>query len=144
MKRILVATALALSSAAGAQTVTDCAPYLGNVRCTTTQQPQVNWNMKPTPNAGDAFNEAFQRGLRERRARELAHQQAQAAQAAAQAAQAQTDALQARQQADELHRTQSLEAAKIVSAGDCAGGQQYALSVGNFTLAQQIKDYCGK
>lgn len=39
---------------------------------------------------------------------------------------------------------QARAAGDMVKAGDCQGAQDYALSIGNFVLAQQIKDYCAK
>lgn len=39
---------------------------------------------------------------------------------------------------------QAKAAGDMVKAGDCQGAQDYALSIGNFVLAQQIKDYCSK
>lgn len=35
-------------------------------------------------------------------------------------------------------------AANMIKSGDCAGAEQYALSVGNIALASQVKDYCAK
>ncbi|MCL6729959.1 hypothetical protein [Sphingomonas hankyongi] len=152
MKYGLAAAVAFLSSVASAQTTTtNCTTYYwGSTQCVS-QTPQqssgVNWgliNNQQTPNAGQSFMDAYQRGLRDRAAREAAQQQAQAAAAETAAAEAQARAVDAARQADELHKAQSLEAAKLVTAGDCAGAQQYALSVGNFVLAQQVKDYCAK
>lgn len=145
MKSVMIIASAMWAGTAFAQTsTTNCAATMGGMQCTTQQQPGMDPRLMVSPNPGQTFTDAFQRGMRERQARELAEHQARAADEAAQAAAAQTSALQAQQNAEELHKAQSLEAAKIVSAGDCAGGQQYALSVGNFTLAQQIRDYCGK
>lgn len=102
------------------------------------------------PNAAQSVAEGFERGQRMRlqieqqrliteQRRLLESQAQQQAQAHAQ----QQSAVDPIAQALEEHKAQSWEAAKIAAAGDCAGAEAYALSVGNIVLAKQVKDYCG-
>lgn len=157
MKHMIGALAVVVSTAAfGQQTTTNCTTSSwGSVQCVsnTPQPPQGGDWAKGIKqyDAGGAFNDAFQKGLRDQAAREAMQQQAMAARAEADAAAAQANAAQAQAQnaeaarlSDEQHKAQSLEAAMMVTAGNCEGAQHYALSVGNFVLAKQVKDYCGK
>lgn len=97
---------------------------------------------QPQPDAGQNLPDAYPRERRQRAVREPAQFQTATAEAAA--AEAQARAADAARQAEELRKVQSLEAGNMVKSGNCEGAQQYALSVGNFALAQQIKDYCAK
>lgn len=162
MKRLLGVVALLAATAASAQTTTtNCQFVLGTMQCTSTtpqqQQNQINWGLavpQQQPNAGQSFMEAFERGRRLRQEQELARQQSElleqqtiAAQREAEAVEAQRQTLEAGNAAVlaeiEQHKQQSWEAAKMVTAGDCAGAEAYAVGVANFVLAKQIKDYCG-
>ena len=138
------------ASTAAAQTTnstTTCQTNFGTVTCNTQHQQQPAGQMdfsilRPSP--GKSAVDAYVEGLRKRREREAMQAQAEAAKAQADAAVAAKNAAEAAQQADERHKRQSFEAAKMVSADDCAGAQSYALSVGNLVLAKQVKDYCSK
>lgn len=162
MRHMLVAlAALCLATAASAQwqSTTNCQKdYFGNYRCTTNGQPQsqINWgllNPNASTNAANSTMDGFERGRRmvqDAQEQQLRQRVAQEQQAAAEqqrllAQQEQTaSAEQARVMADgiALARTQSIEAGKLVAAGDCESAQRYALQEGNFILAQQVKDYC--
>lgn len=139
--------ALISTSAIAQTTTTNCTTYSwGSTQCVS-QTPQhsqgVNWGLiNNSPNPAQSTMDAYSKGVQMRQQQETARHQAELARQQALAQQQQTQALAAQRQADELHRAQSLEAARMVTAGDCRGAQEYALSVGNFVLAQQIKDYC--
>ena len=77
--------------------------------------------------------------LRQRRSGQLSVEQTQqtttAGPAASVADQAMADGLA-------LARAQSIEAGKLVAAGDCDGAKRYALEQGTLVLAHQIKTSC--
>lgn len=159
MRRYLLALATALvASSASAQfqtTTTNCQFVLGTMNCTSTtpqqqkqQHHQLNPSLMVTPNysknAVDAFEQARRIRLMEEQQRALAEQRRLMDRQAQQQTQPQQQqpAVDPVAQALEEHKAQSWEAAKMAAAGDCAGAEAYALSVGNLVLAKQVKDYC--
>ena len=149
---ILAAITLLPTAALGQTTSTNCTAYGGTIQCTS-QTPEmrsgVNWSLLGPPvDTGRPVMQGYQDAVRAREERQAAQQEAAVAaasnDAAKAAAGAQAQAALGTQQADDLHRFQSLEAGKLVAAGDCDGAQRFALAVGNFSLAQQVKNYCAK
>ncbi len=157
--KIWIAAGLALLAApAVAQQNTQCTTTFGVTNCTTTGSPTsggINWELFKPVDIGDRFNKGYEQGQRIRQQveeRRLIAEQRQAL--AAQRVQLEQVANQAAaQQASEQAmfestlaeaRAQTMEAAKMLNAGDCKGAQTYALSVGNLPLATKVKDYCAK
>lgn len=145
LKQIALALALLPSAALAQTSTTDCQrDYFGNVHCTTSQQQGVNWGIltqpQTQPNAGQSFMNGWEQGQRMRA--QIEQQRAARAQQEAAEQQAANEAAAA--QTAQLANDQMREAANMIKSGDCAGAEQYALSVGNIALASQVKDYCAK
>lgn len=124
--------------------------YFGVVRCKTQSDQQTNpYSAIRTPNYGEdaanSFNRGFETGariraLKEQEEAEERRQEAVTAQAdAARAQQAASDAVTSEIEQQKLY---GREAAKLVAAGNCAGAESYALSVGSIGLAKTVRDYC--
>jgi hypothetical protein len=145
LSRAAIVLMLAPSIAAAQTQTTDCTTdYFGNVHCTTRQQSGVNWGLLNTtpsqPNAGQSFINGWEQGQRMRAQIEAQRAARAQQQAAEQQAANEASAAQAAQvTTDQMH-----EAAHMIKSGDCAGAEQYALSVGNIPLAKEVKDYCSK
>lgn len=111
---------VAAASAAGAQqqTQTNCrTDQWGNTNCTTTQSPGINWDIlkKPPPTYTPPPMDWGSAIASEQEAKRRKKAESQVA-----------------------------EVSRLLLAGDCAGAERYALTVGNIPLAQQAKDYCAK
>lgn len=137
MRRSLILALALTSDSAFAQTqTTDCyRDYWGNYSCRTQQQSGDHWRVlqTPPPDAGKSFMEGFERGQRQRA--EMERQRLMALERGRQEAEI---------RAAEEARASTRKASEMVMAGDCAGAEAYALSIGNLVLATQVKDFCQK
>lgn len=163
MRRFLFAAAAALlAGSASAQwqtTTTNCQFVLGTMQCTSTtpqqQQNQVNWGLiNSYPNPGQAFSDAFQRGMERRRIEEQqrAMQEQQRLIAEQQRElEAQSQQMFRREESTSYETTPdpwaatslSVEAGRMIAAGDCAGAKALALNAGDLNLAKQVMGLCG-
>lgn len=89
---------------------------------------------------GAKYREGFESGQRQRAMAEQQAMIAQQQQALAQ--QAQSDADAAQYEADQ--RALGRRAGELITAGDCPGALNLALTAGNIGLAAKVKEYCAK
>jgi hypothetical protein len=136
----------AVQASAQVNSQTECrTDYFGVVRCQTqsNQTPNpysgLNTNQRPIADSvWDSYNRAAEAAAQRRAIQE----QNEAAKAQADAARAQETVAATVAAEIELQKLQGREAAKLVAAGNCAGAESYALSVGNISLAKTVRDYC--
>lgn len=120
MRLALFIVALVPSAALGQTVTTNCyTDTVGNTRCTSNgQQPDhsIQDFVNSYREGSQAATNAWGDALRSRRERRAA----------------------------EEAQDQKQTAARMIIAGDCAGAERYALDKGNFALAREVRDYCGR
>ncbi len=143
--------AVAIPASAQVTSQSECQKdYFGVVRCQTQSNQQANpYSAIRTPNVAEDTANSFNRGMEVgARIRALREQQ-EADERRQESAMAQADAARAQEAVSdavaadiEQQKHYGREAAKLVAAGNCAGAESYALSVGSIGLAKTVRDYC--